>query len=184
MIPPYRFNCLLAVVVALAGCTSPTPRHELQANSSLGIGPVVPHDTLNCHFYNHPQTLEDKETIIDVELVQGAHGACWMLLSDFLKMPVIEDDTNYLQQKFIEVHTFYLEEDTTAFTSKDESEPLYHYHSEFYFVLRLTGRFYKEKGFPWQYSNKEDSEPARVFKYRTIKVLWAGDDARKLRTLK
>jgi hypothetical protein len=38
----------------------------------------------------------------------------------------------------------------------------------------LKGKFYKEKGYPLHYKNKEEVEPARVFRYTQLGVIKGG----------
>lgn len=38
-------------------------------------------------------------------------------------------------------------------------------------IIKFTGRFYKKKGFPKNYSSYQNPEPAKVFQYTDYKVL-------------
>jgi len=117
--------------------------------------------------YYHPPKLEKNEITIDAYDMHQCHVANWMRKEDFLKMPRNTDKDSYREIRYISNVDFFLEPEDSI---KDKN--IYdEWDGSFTFIVRLTGRFYTEKGYPLNYREKEHHQPARVFRYRKFEVV-------------
>ena len=118
---------------------------------------------LKAHSFPHPQHLSDKEQVLVVQ--HGSyHDPSWMVQSELHKHPTY--DYSYYKQ-----HLFYLEPANISidFENKLDIDSLQ------IAVIRKTGQFYSEQGYPLRFSaTKEIPGPARVFRYTKMEILRGG----------
>jgi len=114
-------------------------------------------------------SLEEKEQIIELSYIAWACDcASWATKEDLQKYA--DKDADALAE-----HCIFIEPANKSLTLPDTLG----YSMD---IIKFTGRFYKRKGFPKEYSSQEKPDKARVFRYTKYQVIRSNYRESKIET--